>query len=234
VVSPKLHQLICDVDRHGLAFRGGFHPAPEDGVPPLADGAPTLTVALLGWTGGDQWPLFAASPEARDGLPDPLNRWSERLIGGLATEHGATAFYPFGGNPSLDFQSWALKAEPVHRSVLGLLIHPKWGLWHSYRGALGFRQRLDLSPRVNYPHPCEQCASRPCLSACPVSAFAAERDYNYVACREHLEGAGEDCRIRACAARRACPVAPDKRYSEQQATFHMRALLGNRLRQASH
>ena len=230
VNAPKrLQRLIRTVSGLGLAFRGAFHPEPADRVPPLADGTPTLTIVLLGWTGGDQWPVFAASPEFRDGLPDPLNRWSKRLIDGVANEFRAAAFYPFGGPPWLDFQSWALKAEPVHRSPLGLLIHPQWGLWHSYRGALGLREHVDLGSRVSGPHPCEQCVGRPCLSACPVSAFAAERPHNYAACLEHLRGAGEDCRTRACAARRACPIAPDKRYSESQAAFHMRALLANRL-----
>ncbi len=228
-MAGRLDELVGDLDGLGLALRGAFHPAPEDGVPAFADGAPTRTIMLLGWTGGDQWPVFAASPEARDGLPDPLNRWSKRLIDGIAVKLGAAAFYPFGGPPWLDFQSWALKAEPVHRSPLGLLIHPQWGLWHSYRGALGLRRQLELSPRADLPNPCEQCAERPCLSACPVSAFAAGRPHDHLACRRHIEGAGEDCRIRACAARRACPIAADKRYSEPQATFHMRALLANRL-----
>jgi hypothetical protein len=226
----RLQRLIRAVDKLGLAFRGAFHPEPADDVPPLADGAPTLTIVLLGWTGGDQWPVFAASPEFRDGLPDPLNRWSKRLIDGVASEFGAAALYPFGGPPWLDFQSWALKAEPVHRSPLGLLIHPQWGLWHSYRGALGLREHVDLGPRVSTSHPCEQCVGRPCLLACPVSAFAAEHPYDYIACLEHVQGAGEDCRTRACAARRACPIAPDKRYSEPQAAFHMRSFLANRLR----
>ena len=230
VAAPRrLQRLIRVVNRLGLAFRGAFHPEPADGVPPLADDTPTLTVVLLGWTGGDQWPVFAASPEFRDGLLDPLNRWSKRLIEGVASEFCAAAFYPFGGPPWLDFQSWARKAEPVHRSPLGLLIHPQWGLWHSYRGALGLREHVDLGSRASGPHPCEQCVGRPCLSACPVSAFAAERPHDYAACLEHLRGAGEDCRTRACAARRACPIAPDKRYSEPQAAFHMRALLANRL-----
>jgi hypothetical protein len=224
-----LTNLLRDLERPGLALRGAFHPAREDGVPAFADGAPILTIVLLGWTGGDQWPVFAVSSEARDGLPDPLNRWSKRLIDAIAAEVGAAALYPFGGPPWLDFQSWALKAEPVHRSPLGLLIHPEWGLWHSYRGALGFRRRLELSHQARSPHPCERCAERPCLSACPVSAFAASGLYDHSACRQHLEGAGEDCRSRACAARRACPIAPDKQYSEPQATFHMRALLANRL-----
>jgi hypothetical protein len=228
-VALGLEELTRELDGTGMAFRGAFHPSPGDGVPPFADGTKTGTLVLLGWTGGDQWPVFAASPEACDDLPDPMNRWSKRLIDGVAAKFGAAAFYPFGGPPWLNFQSWALKAEPVHRSPLGVLIHPQWGLWHSYRGALGFRQRLMLSPREAAPHPCERCADRPCLSACPVSAFAANHPYDYAACLHHLEGAGEDCRARSCLARRACPIAADRRYCEPQASFHMRAMLRNRL-----
>src|SRR3974390_3367218 len=90
VMAGKLDELAHVLDGVGLAFRGAFHPVPEDGVPAFADGAPTRTVALLGWTGGDQWPVFAASTEARDGLPDPLNRWSKRLgVRGAARLHPA-------------------------------------------------------------------------------------------------------------------------------------------------
>ena len=31
-----------------------------------------------------RWPFFANGPEALDGLPDPLDRWSARIVGGLA------------------------------------------------------------------------------------------------------------------------------------------------------
>jgi len=173
--------LASDVAQLGFALRGAFHPVPEDGAPALSDGAPAQTVVLLGQTGGDQWPVFSASQEANDGLLDPLNRWSKRLIDQIAADLDGSAFYPFGGPPWLDFQRWALKAEPVHPSPLGLLIHPKWGLWHSYRGALGLRERFELGPREDGPNPCNQCSERPCLSACPVSAFAPDSPYNYAA-----------------------------------------------------
>lgn len=39
-------------------------------------------LGLLGWTGSVQWPIFAASPEANDHLPDSLNVGQ----GGLSTE----------------------------------------------------------------------------------------------------------------------------------------------------
>ena len=223
----KLEDLARAWAGLGLVTRGAFHPDPEDGVPAFADGAPVATLVLLGWTGGDQWPVFAGSAEAQDRAPDPLNRWSKRVIDTIAGDVGARALYPFGGPPWLDFQSWALKAEPVHRSPLGLLIHPDWGLWHSYRGAMGFRERLELPVRGERSHPCEGC-DRPCLSACPVSAFPATGPYDHAACHRHVEGAGEDCRLHACAARRACPVAAEKRYSEPQATFHMKAFLESR------
>jgi hypothetical protein len=119
-----LDTLVGRLAEQGVAWRGVFHSEPDDKVPAFADGAPALTVCLFGWTGGKQWPVFARSPEANDGLPDPLNRWSKRLLDCTAEALGAMAFYPFGGPPWLDFQRWALKAEPVHRSPLGLLIHP--------------------------------------------------------------------------------------------------------------
>jgi hypothetical protein len=212
----------------GLAVRGAFIPEADDRVPSLADGTRCGTLVLLGWTGSLQWPVFAASPEAHDGLPDPLNRWSKRIIDGIAAAFEGAAFYPFQGPPWLDFQRWALRAEPVHRSPLGLLIHPQWGLWHSYRGATGLRERLDLPRRDSLASPCDSCREQPCLSACPVSAFAADRPYDYLACRDYLKEGTADCMTRACAARRACPVGPQMRYTEPQAAFHIRAFLKNR------
>jgi hypothetical protein len=148
----------------------------------------------LGWTGGEQWPAFARSPEARDGFPDPLNRWSKQAIDSIAVPLDAAALYRFGGPPWHDFQRWALKAEAVCRSPLGLLIHPRWGLWHSYRGALALHQRFKLAPRES-ANPCEVCRDQPCLSASPVSAFAPECPYDHAAC----------CRISKPAKRTARP-----------------------------
>jgi hypothetical protein len=161
----------------GLALRGGLHPAPEDDVPPLPDGRPTATLLLLGWTGGTQWPHFAASPECADGQPHPLDRWSRRVTGGLAADHGGHPLFPFDGPPHLPFQRWAMRAEPVHPSPLLVLVHPDWGLWHAWRGAIAFAERLDLPLRDSRPSPCDTCAGQPCRTltdfdlarrACPV------------------------------------------------------------------
>lgn len=208
------------IEAAGLAYRGAFHPAPED-LPP--DGAGTLI--LVGFTGKREWPAFASSPEASDGQPDPLDRWSRRVIGALAAALGATALFPFGGPPFQPFQRWALKAEPVAPSPLGILIHPDWGLWHAYRGALAFRKRLELSPPDLRPSPCESCAEKPCLSACPVDAFSPA-GYDVPACVAHVSGpAGADCLSFGCRARRACPVGIEHRHDPGQASFHIRAFL---------
>src|SRR4030095_137820 len=48
---------------------------------------------------------------------------------------------------------WAMRAEAVAPSPLGILIHPDYGLWHAYRGALAFAERLALPPRGARPLP---------------------------------------------------------------------------------
>ena len=54
---------------------------------------------LLGPDGPGFWRIFRASPEFGDGGADPLDRWSERVIGGLAAEFRGQALFPFGGPP---------------------------------------------------------------------------------------------------------------------------------------
>lgn len=127
------------------------------------------------------------------------------------------------GPPWLPFQRWAMRAEPVTASPLGILIHPDWGLWHSYRGALAFRERLDLPAVPARASPCASCAAKPCLTACPVSAFSTE-GYDVAGCRAHIATpAGADCMSGGCLARISCPVGAAHRYTGAQAAFHMRA-----------
>ncbi|MBS0394906.1 MAG: ferredoxin, partial [Proteobacteria bacterium] len=144
--ATDLERVAADARDAGLAWRGAFHATADDAVPLAADGTAAGTVALLGFVGGGQWPHFAAAPEYADGAPDPLDRWSRRVIDALAARHGARALYPMGGPPWLPFQRWARRAESVHPSPLGVLIHPTYGPWHAYRGALAWPARLALAP----------------------------------------------------------------------------------------
>jgi hypothetical protein len=183
------------------------------------------TIVLAGMVGKEGWSAFAGSPEARDGAEHPLDRWSRRLIEALAHELGAKAIFPFGGPPFWPFQQWAQRAEPAHPSPIGVLIHPHYGLWHSYRGALGFREALAVPETPTVASPCDACRERWCLKTCPVGAFSG-LGYNVAACAAHLKGdAGADCMDAGCRARRACPVGAEHAYAPEQAHFIMRAFL---------
>jgi ferredoxin len=134
----------------------------------------------------------------------------------------------------------------VFPSPVGALIHPVYGLSHSYRGALAFadepapREELGeidslpipspLAAPVDFtaPNPCDSCEGKPCLSACPVGAFSAA-GYAVEACAEYLRlPGGKDCMDSGCRARRACPIGRDYAQSPEQARFHMAAFLAAR------
>ena len=165
----RIETMLSAIRRTGLIPRGALRLDDSERVGELAD---MRTIVLAGMAGRDGWDAFAASPEARDGADDPLDRWSRRVIERLARELGGKALFPFGGPPFLPFQRWAQRAESVHSSPIGLLIHPHYGLWHSYRGALGFREELAVPEPAAVPSPCVSCTGRWCLSACPVGAFS--------------------------------------------------------------
>jgi len=221
----RLTDIESRVAAAGLAIRGGFHPEAADAVPVGSDGRPTSTVVLIGNVGGSMWDAFAASPELHDGGPNALDRWTRRILDGIAGAIGATALYPFGGPPYLPFQRWAMRAEPVAPSPLGILIHPDYGLWHAYRGALAFAEPLDLPPRDARASPCDSCRDKPCLTTCPVGAFG-DRGYDVPACIGHIGGpAGVACMAGSCLARRACPVGRAFTYGPPQSAYHMQVFL---------
>ena len=53
----------------------------------------TRTLILLSPDEPGFWPAFTASEEYRDGAPDPMDRWSRRIIGSWADQIGATPLY---------------------------------------------------------------------------------------------------------------------------------------------
>lgn len=213
---------------HGLIVRGGFHPIPEDGVPQLSSGARVQTLVLIGNAGPEMWRNFVLArmiePEI-ESAREPLDTWNAAALRTLADGFGAEPFSPFVGPPYLPFQRWAQRAESVHPSPIGMLIHPDYGLWHGYRGALAFGSRLALPMRAARASPCESCADKPCLGACPVNAFTAA-GFDVDACVGHVKNRqGEKCLRFACQARHACPVGREYTYAPAQAEFHMRGFL---------
>jgi len=213
---------IAAVDRaaaaHGLEVVGAFHPADGDGAPDAI-----ATLCLLGARGDRMWAAFSASSEAADGRPDPLDRWSARVVGGLAVALGGIALFPFGGPPYQPFQRWGIRGEAAVPSPVGMHATPRRGLWASYRGALGFDVALVLPPQTD-TNPCAPCPA-PCRTACPVEAFAGGR-YDVPRCLAHITvPEGAECRERGCLARRACPAGRDAEPPAGQRGFHMAAFI---------
>ena len=180
-------------------------------------------VVLLGLS-REGWTIFTASPEHADGKLDPLDRWSMRIVGALTERLGARPAFPFGGPPYAPFLRWAAASGRMWSSPLGMSIHDEHGLWMSFRGALRFTS-LDGIPEVAAERPCEGCAARPCLNACPVDAFQGST-YDVARCAAHVASReGAACRERGCLARRACWVGQDWVPEPERAAFHMRAFL---------
>jgi hypothetical protein len=207
-------ELSAALAPFGLILRGGFHLAPEDQVP--LEGA---TLLLVGNAGSVMWRIFS---KQAGGETNPLDSWTRQTLDKIAEEFGARALYPFGGAPFLPFQRWAMKAEAVFPSPVGPLIHPLYGLWHAYRGALVFAEKLELPERVEAPSPCAVCPEKFCVKACPAGVFAQGK-YDVPLCLGELARPGNQCSDRGCLSRHACPIGQEFAYDPDHAAFHMRA-----------
>lgn len=221
VTRARRAALEAAVIAAGLAPRGVVRLTAADGVGRLADGRPARALLLVGWRGRVGWDAFATSPEVTDGGADPLDRWSRRVIGGLARDHGLGALFPFEGPPWWPFVSWGGRAEGLTASPLGLAIDEAVGLWAAWRGALVSGEDLGEEAAAQ-AGPCATCERRSCLVACPADAFVGGFDAER--CRSHLEShAGGLCRTDGCRARDACPVGRRHRYAPAQIRFLMTA-----------
>jgi hypothetical protein len=200
---------------YGLRDFGAFLTTADDDLPK------TGTVVMVGPKEPGFWAHFVASPEYKDGAPDPMNRWSTRVLAQVATELGASALFPFGGPPYQPFIAWAQRTGHTWQSPVGLLVNAEAGLMVSYRGALALPERIDL-PNTP-PNPCETCEDKPCLSACPVGALTSDT-YDIPSCHGYLDTPeGADCIGQGCAVRRVCPVSQTYGRLPAQSAFHMRA-----------
>lgn len=226
--------LEAGLSGHGLCLRGWVFPDTA-ASPRLITGGAAVAIGLIGHAGGGFWPVFKTWRTSNPGIADPLDTWSKGVITPLAASLGAEAVFP-SDRPWRPFQQWAMAAEGLKPSPLGILIHADYGLWHGYRGAILFGQEAlsDLGSSdaadgsafrsMASAHPCDACADKPCLSGCPVAAFDAD-GFDNVSCRAHLKTVAgrQGCMSSGCRARNACPVGRDHRYSDQQIRFHMAA-----------
>lgn len=214
-----LDEIAARAAAHHLELLGGFAAAgDEPGLPPG-----TRSLLLLGPAEPGYWAHLTAQPEWQDGAPDPVDRWSRRVIGRMACDLGAKALFPFAGPPYHPFYQWALRSGRSWDSPVKLLVHATQGLMFSCRGALALKQPVDLPPPQ--AKPCDSCA-RPCLTACPANALGAA-GYDVPACQAFLDtAAGQGCLTGGCAVRRACPVSQTYARLPGHSAYHMAAFHG--------
>jgi epoxyqueuosine reductase len=210
---PNLPAISLAAHAHGLEVYGTFEATPDDEFGPG-------TMVMFGPNGPEFWPVFMESTEFTDGQPDPMDRWSTRIITEIAAKYSGAAHFPFGGPPYAPFYTWALRTGRAWQSPVQLLVHDRAGLWASYRGAIHFAQNFALKPTS--VSPCETCEDKPCLSSCPVGALD-DGGYDVPACHGYLDQSeGANCMQSGCAVRASCPVSLAYGRSDEQSAYHMK------------
>jgi len=207
------HPILNRIRHEGFVPFGWFAPS---------DMGTTRFLILIGNSGPAMFRRFW-----RERKGATMDEWTKRVVDPLAEDLGAIAAYPFE-EPYQPFQQWARACGVAHQSPLGLNIHPTYGLWHAYRAALLFPVEFDLPRVAPGAHPCESCVTKPCLSACPVSAFDG-KSYDVEACGVHVNAGANECMDGGCLARRACPIGIQYQYAKPQAQFHMQAFAKARM-----
>ncbi|MDQ2067484.1 ferredoxin [Xinfangfangia sp. CPCC 101601] len=206
----RLDQLLAP---HCLEVMGGFAVEGEDETLPTG----TRALVMIGPRQPGFWPTFKTSAEWQDSQPNPMDRWSRRVIGRLACDLGGKAYFPFGGPPYHPFYQWALRSGRCWDSPVHLLVHESQGLWVSYRGALALKVPLEFPQAAK---PCDSCIEKPCLSACPAGALTGA-GYDVPRCHAWLDEAGQACLSGGCLVRRACPVSRGHARMAEQSAYHM-------------
>jgi hypothetical protein len=220
----KLTQCLRE---YGLFLRGATRLSAEE-IEAYGFPVDKPELALVGNIGSSYWPIFSQSTEYLDAATDPLDRWSRRVANEIAAELAVQPVYPFAGPPYYPFQQWAQRAEALEQSPLGIMMHPEFGLWHSYRFALlGAEFEVAAEPILD-KSPCLGCDAKPCLQRCPVNAFDG-KTYNVDRCADYLlQTPQAECHSRGCLARYACPIAAELSYAPEQGKFHLQAFLNVR------
>jgi ferredoxin len=190
----------------------------------LADLLAGAAGALIVGSGGPMFfDLFERAPEAADGAPNPLDRYTARVVA-RATQEALdpraivhAVGFPFDARPLIPFQRIGRAAGLGGPGPLGLQIHPRFGPWWAYRALIVLDRPLPPAPP-----PGDGCAGcdAPCVAACPAGAVR-RGGFDVAACQGRRLVA-EPCRL-SCDARIACVRGPEHRYREVELAFHMRA-----------
>jgi hypothetical protein len=207
--------LFCVLDGHQISGNG-------------CDGS----LLLIGNAGSMMWQKLPADWHRSD---NPIDDYTSQTVQQLVEKHladlSAAMLFPDNASrrPLPSLQQLGRLAGWHCDSPLGIGVHAEHGLWYAYRAVVYLPISLPGERPTNPPaadlgigaghSPCLDCVDQPCISACPSKALSDDRPPDMQRCAGFRLKPDSMCRT-SCAARLACPVAPQWRYSTEQIAYH--------------
>lgn len=212
-----LNSIKTDLSYFGLGIAGSFNCKNRD-----FDLKKIKSILMISPREPDFWYIFVKSKEYMDGQPNPMDRWSKRVLGKIAESKKTNVYFPFDESNIWPFYTWALNCSEVNSSPVKLLVHNEKGLFLSFRGALGLKFSVEQEDKLEPI--CDSC-HKPCLTSCPVGALGPS-GYDVAKCKKYVRSEiGQNCK-NGCLVRKACPYGADMRLSDQS-SFHMASFLNS-------
>lgn len=137
----------------------------------------------------------------------------------LQTEHPLAAYeivYP--GAYTVSLQELGKLVGWHHASPFMVGVNAHYGPWFAYRALVLANTDLPVTPTTASESPCSTCEDTPCINACPPRALD-DGKFNLEKCVNYRQQADSQCKT-TCLARRACPVASEHRYTDEQMQYH--------------
>jgi epoxyqueuosine reductase QueG len=190
------------------------------------------TLVVIGNGGGDFWSGFRAHceshPDYLDERAHPLDDYTSATIETALTPRLQAAnvayryLYPFRfWTEPVSFMHLARAAGIAGPSILGVVIHPRYGPWMALRAAVLLDQEVSMPPQAPGFDPCPTCRERACMTACPTGAVAPTTGWNIPACVQHRLRIETDC-VAYCRARYDCVYGREHRYPLDELQYHQR------------
>lgn len=191
------------------------------------------SIIVIGNGGGDFWHAYQRHltlDPSWSARADPLDDFIRQIV---STEllpalerrgMRCVAGYPFTGpGADLRFMDLARLAGLGAPSLLGVLVHPRYGPWMALRAALLIDSEVEQPGEAIGFDPCPRCVSRACIAACPAAAVSV-RGWNPSSCMEYRVQNGSEC-ASTCHSRRTCVLSPEARYPDDEIRYHQERAL---------
>ena len=188
------------------------------------------TLVVIGNGGGQFWEGFREYcqnfPNYRQDREHPLDDYTvaviEKTLTPILAQSGARYryLYPFRfWSEPVSFMHLARTAGLAGPSILGVVIHPKYGPWMALRAAVLIDQEPYTEPVAAGFDPCPTCRERTCMTACPATAISTEKGWDIPGCVQHRLRVTSDC-VDYCHARINCVYGREYHYPLEELQYH--------------